>query len=175
MMTVAPQDPALGRLFAALPRARLVGGCVRDSLAGRPSADVDLATPDTPDAILHALADAGLRAIPTGIEHGTVTALVDGRPYEITTLRRDIATDGRHAEVAWTDDWREDAARRDFTINAMSMTADGALYDYFGGAADLQRRAGPLRGRRGGTGRGRLSPHPPLLPVPGPLWQPRAT
>jgi poly(A) polymerase len=137
------QDPGLAALFAALPRARLVGGCVRDALAGRPSADIDLATPDEPRATIHALEQAGLRAIPTGLDHGTVTALIAGRGYEITTLRRDVATDGRHAEVAWTDDWQEDAARRDFTINAMSMSQDGALFDYFGGAADLQ--AGRVR------------------------------
>jgi poly(A) polymerase/tRNA nucleotidyltransferase (CCA-adding enzyme) len=136
-------DPALPKLFAALPRARLVGGCVRDALIGRPSADIDLATPDDPASIMRALQAAGLRAIPTGLDHGTVTALIDGRGYEITTLRRDVTTDGRHATVAWTDDWREDAARRDFTINAMSMTPDGALFDYFGGAADL--RAGRVR------------------------------
>jgi poly(A) polymerase/tRNA nucleotidyltransferase (CCA-adding enzyme) len=136
-------DPGLRPLFAALPRARLVGGCVRDALAGRPSADIDLATPDEPAAIVKALDAAGLRAIPTGIDHGTITALIGGRGYEITTLRRDVATDGRHAEVAWTDDWQEDAARRDFTINAMSMTQDGTLFDYFGGAADLQ--AGRVR------------------------------
>ena len=130
----------LARLFAALPAARLVGGCVRDTLAGEPSADIDLATPDPPDAIIRALDAAGLRAIPTGLDHGTVTALVDGRGFEITTLRRDVVTDGRHAQVAWTDDWQEDAARRDFTINAMSMTQDGTLYDYFGGAADLAAR-----------------------------------
>jgi poly(A) polymerase/tRNA nucleotidyltransferase (CCA-adding enzyme) len=136
-------DPGLRPLFAALPRARLVGGCVRDALAGRPGADIDLATPDKPDAVMQALAEAGLRAIPTGLDHGTITALIGGRGYEITTLRRDVATDGRHAAVAWTDDWQEDAARRDFTINAMSMTQDGTLFDYFGGAADLQ--AGRVR------------------------------
>ena len=133
-------DPAVQRIFAALPNARLVGGCVRDQLAGEPSTDIDFATPDAPDGIITALHAAKLRSIPTGLAHGTVTALVDGRGFEITTLRRDVATDGRHAEVAWTDDWREDAARRDFTINAMSMTRDGALFDYFGGVADLHAR-----------------------------------
>jgi poly(A) polymerase len=133
-------DPALRAIFAALPSARLVGGCVRDALAGLPSADIDFATPDEPGAIIRALEAAGLRAIPTGLDHGTVTALVDGCGFEITTLRRDVVTDGRHAEVAWTSDWREDAARRDFTINAMSMTPAGTLFDYFGGAADLRAR-----------------------------------
>lgn len=130
-------DPAVQAVLTALPRARLVGGCVRDALAGLPVGDIDLATPDPPDAVMAALAAAGLRAVPTGLAHGTVTAISRHRGFEVTTLRRDVATDGRHARVAWTDDWREDAARRDFTINAMSMTPDGALFDYFGGVDDL--------------------------------------
>ncbi len=135
--------PALAKLFAALPQARLVGGCVRDALAGQPVADYDFATPEPPDRIMAELAEAGLRAVPTGLDHGTVTAVIDGQGFEVTTLRRDVLTDGRHAQVAWTTDWREDAARRDFTINAMSMAADGTLYDYFGGQEDLA--AGRLR------------------------------
>lgn len=146
-LRIAPPDflaaPGLRSVLAALPRARLVGGCVRDALAHRPVADIDLATPDEPDAIVAALEHAGLRAIPTGFAHGTITALAGDHPYEITTLRRDIRTDGRHATVAFTDDWRQDAARRDFTINAMSMTPDGAVFDYFGGVEDL--RAGRVR------------------------------
>jgi poly(A) polymerase/tRNA nucleotidyltransferase (CCA-adding enzyme) len=135
--------PGLAAILRALPRARLVGGCVRDHLADRAIADIDLATQDRPEAVAEALDRAGLRAIPTGIAHGTVTALSDGNSFEITTLRRDVETDGRHATVAFTDDWREDAARRDFTINAMSATPDGRLFDYFGGREDL--RAGRLR------------------------------
>jgi poly(A) polymerase len=131
------RSPGLPPVLAALPRARLVGGCVRDELAGAKVADIDLATPDAPDVVLAALAKAGLRAIPTGLSHGTVTALNAGRPFEITTLRRDVATDGRHAIVAWTEDFVADAARRDFTINAMSLDQDGILHDYFGGAEDL--------------------------------------
>ena len=133
-------SPGLPPVLAALPRARLVGGCVRDRLASEAVSDIDLATPDAPEAVLSALAKAGLRAIPTGLSHGTVTALNGGRPFEITTLRRDEATDGRHAIVAWTDDFAEDAARRDFTINAMSLDQDGILHDYFGGADDLAAR-----------------------------------
>ncbi len=129
--------PGLPPILAALPRARLVGGCVRDALARAPVADIDLATPDTPEAVLAALAAAGVRAIPTGVSHGTVTALSGGHHFEITTLRRDESTDGRHAIVAWTDDFGEDAARRDFTINAMSLDQNGILHDYFGGAEDL--------------------------------------
>jgi poly(A) polymerase/tRNA nucleotidyltransferase (CCA-adding enzyme) len=136
-------DQALTAVLSALPRARLVGGCVRDLLAGVDIADIDLATPDPPDKIIAALETAGLRAIPTGLAHGTVTALSDGRPFEITTLRRDIATDGRHAIVAFTEDWQADAARRDFTCNALSMARDGAIFDYFTGIADL--RAGLIR------------------------------
>ncbi|MBN8891598.1 MAG: CCA tRNA nucleotidyltransferase [Rhodospirillales bacterium] len=141
-------DPALARVLAALPGARLVGGCVRDALAGLlvhdiDPHDIDLASPLPPEAAMAALRAAGLRAVPTGIAHGTVTAVADGRGFEVTTLRRDVATDGRHAVVAFTDDWRVDAARRDFTINAMSMTAIGMVHDYFGGIADL--RAGRVR------------------------------
>jgi poly(A) polymerase len=136
-------DPALAAVLAALPAARLVGGCVRDTLAGVPVADVDIATPDPPDRVVASLAAAGLKSAPTGLDHGTVTAISCHRGFEVTTLRRDVATDGRHATVAFTDDWREDAARRDFTINAMSLERDGTVHDYFGGIADLD--AGRVR------------------------------
>ncbi|MCK8787805.1 CCA tRNA nucleotidyltransferase [Roseomonas sp. NAR14] len=126
-------------VLAALPGARAVGGCVRDILAGRPVADVDVAAPLPPEAIAARLRDAGLKVFETGIAHGTVTAVLGRQPVEVTALRRDLATDGRHAEVEWTTDWREDAARRDFTINAMSLSAEGALWDYFGGREDLRR------------------------------------
>lgn len=136
-------DPALQAVLDALPGARLVGGCVRDALAGRPVADVDLATPDPPERVARRLEGAGLRAAPTGLQHGTITAVSGHRGFEVTTLRRDVDTDGRHARVAWTEDWREDAARRDFTMNAMSMLPDGTVHDYFGGLDDL--RAGRVR------------------------------
>ena len=142
-LRIAPpflSDPALRPVLAALPEARVVGGAVRDAIAGLPVADVDLATPLPPEHVTRALTAAGLRVVPTGIDHGTVTAVSGGRGFEITTLRRDQATDGRHARVAWTDDWRADAARRDFTINAMSMTPAGAVFDYFSGVADLHAR-----------------------------------
>jgi len=132
-------DPAFRRVHAALPEARLVGGSVRDAIAGVPNADLDLATPRLPEDVIAALRAAGIPAVPTGLAHGTVTAVVDGRPIEITTLRRDVATDGRHATIAFTTDWREDAARRDFTINAMSMDAEGRVWDWFGGREDLAR------------------------------------
>ncbi len=136
-------EPALTSVMAVLPEARVVGGAVRDTLAGRPVTEVDLATPREPAQVVQALQAAGIRAVPTGLDHGTVTAVVDGHGFEITTLRRDVETDGRHAVVAFTDNWRADAARRDFTINALSMTRDGAVFDYFDGVADL--RSGRVR------------------------------
>ena len=136
-------DAALGDVLAAVPQARMVGGCVRDALLGRGVADIDLATPDPPEVVMAALREAGLKAVPTGLAHGTVTAVARHLGFEITTLRRDVATDGRHAVVAFTGDWRADAARRDFTINAMSMNAGGEVFDYFDGLGDL--RAGKVR------------------------------
>ncbi|WP_225198447.1 CCA tRNA nucleotidyltransferase [Gluconobacter oxydans] len=128
----------LDRIWSVLPEARLVGGSVRDLLAGVPVHDLDLATPEPPDDVQRRLEEAGIRVIPTGLAHGTVTALLGNVPYEITTLRRDEETDGRHAIVAWTQDWAEDAARRDFTINAMSLDRHDRLHDYFSGREDLQ-------------------------------------
>jgi poly(A) polymerase/tRNA nucleotidyltransferase (CCA-adding enzyme) len=145
-------DAALGRIWDALPEARVVGGAVRDALVERPVrdalverkvADIDLATPRPPDEVTAALHAAGVRVVPTGLAHGTVTAVADGRGFEVTTLRRDVETDGRHAVVAFTSDWRLDASRRDFTINAMSMTRDGSVFDYFEGVNDL--KAGRVR------------------------------
>lgn len=146
-MIDAPQDrippptflaePAPAAVLAALPGSRAVGGCVRDALAGVAVHDVDVAAPLPPEAIAERLKSAGLKVFETGLQHGTVTAVLGGQPVEVTALRRDVATDGRHAEVAWTTDWAEDAARRDFTINAMSCDAEGRLWDYFGGRADL--------------------------------------
>jgi poly(A) polymerase len=142
----APASRKVVRALEAGGRpARFVGGCVRDGLLGRarPRADLDLATPERPEAVMRLLAAAGLKAIPTGLAHGTVTAVAGRQRFEITTLRRDVLTDGRRAEVAFTDDFEADAARRDFTINAMSCDREGRLYDYFGGHADL--RAGRIR------------------------------
>ncbi len=124
-------------VLTALPGARAVGGCVRDTLAGRPVHDVDIAAPLPPDAIAERLRASGLKVFETGLKHGTVTAVLDHVPVEVTALRRDVVTDGRHAEVAWTTDWREDAERRDFRFNAMSCDAEGRLWDYFGGREDL--------------------------------------
>jgi poly(A) polymerase/tRNA nucleotidyltransferase (CCA-adding enzyme) len=136
-------QPEVGAVLRALPGARAVGGAVRDHLAGRPIHDVDVAAPFPPEEIGARLKEAGLKVFETGLAHGTLTAVLAGRPVEVTALRRDVATDGRHAEVEWTTDWAEDAARRDFTINAMSMEPDGTLHDLFGGVADL--RAGRVR------------------------------
>lgn len=136
------KQPALVRLVAALSvdgtTPRVVGGCVRDAILDRPVTDIDLATPLQPGRVMTALKVAGIKAVPTGFDHGTVTAVVDSAGYEITTLRHDVETDGRRAIVAFTDDWRVDAARRDFTINAMSADLDGTVYDFFGGIGDAQ-------------------------------------
>ncbi len=133
--------PATRRVIAALTaeggEVRFVGGCVRDALLQRSVNDIDLATPERPELVLARLAQASLRALPTGLAHGTVTALVDGQTFEITTLRRDVACDGRRAVVAYTDNWAEDAARRDFTINALSADPAGSVYDPFDGLPDL--------------------------------------
>lgn len=136
------------RLLAALDAGagatRFVGGCVRDTLLGLEVSDVDLATRIEPDEVIRRLESARIRAVPTGIAHGTVTAVVGGAPVEVTTLRRDVSTDGRRATIAYTGDWREDAARRDFTINALyADPASREVFDYFDGLADLE--AGRIR------------------------------
>ena len=131
----------LGALGAPEGETRYVGGCVRDTLLGLPVSDVDLATRLPPREVMERLAGARIKAVPTGLAHGTVTAVVAGKPVEVTTLRRDVATDGRRATIAYTDDWREDAARRDFTINALLADPSTlAIFDYFGGEADLADR-----------------------------------
>jgi len=122
---------------------RFVGGAVRDALLGRKVSDIDVATPAMPQDVIRAVEAACLKAIPTGLAHGTVTAMVGRHPFEVTTLRHDVETDGRHAVVAFTDDWRADAARRDFTMNALYADRDGAITDFFGGEADA--RAGRVR------------------------------
>jgi len=135
----------LARLLRALGAeeglTRYVGGAVRDDLLDLPVSDVDLATRLQPDEVIRRLEKAKIKAVPTGIDHGTVTAVSDGHPFEITTLRRDVSTDGRRATIAFTDDWKEDAARRDFTINALSADPrNGEIFDYFDGLGDLQHR-----------------------------------
>lgn len=118
---------------------RYVGGAVRDTLLGLMVADVDIATTLLPQDVIDRLEAAGVKAVPTGLDHGTITAAIDGKNYEITTLRRDVATDGRRATVAFSEDWREDAARRDFTMNALYADPDtGEIFDYFDGQRDLK-------------------------------------
>ncbi len=141
------RNPETRRLVDALQQAggqvRFVGGCVRDDLLGQPVGDIDLATTLLPEVVMAALEKAGIKVVATGLQHGTVTAVIDENSWEITTLRRDVATDGRHATVNFTEDWKADAARRDLTINAMSRDPDGALHDYFDGKGDL--KAGRIR------------------------------
>ena len=127
-------------LAAAGHEARIVGGTVRNALIGKPVSDLDIATTATPQQASAVASAAGWSVIPTGIAHGTVTVLVDHVPHEVTTLRRDVTTDGRRATVAFTADWAEDAGRRDFTINALYCDADGTVYDFTGGLADLAAR-----------------------------------
>ncbi|MCK9529459.1 MAG: CCA tRNA nucleotidyltransferase [Gammaproteobacteria bacterium] len=122
---------------------RLVGGCVRDMLLGINPKDWDMTTPALPDDIISILRAANIECFDMSNGHGTITAVINSEPYEITTLRQDLETDGRHAVVGFTDDWKVDAERRDFTFNAMSMDFDGVIYDYFGGIADL--KAGLVR------------------------------
>lgn len=136
--------PETRAVFAALNTApatvRFVGGCVRNALLGEPVSDIDLATVHTPDRVIERLDAAGIKSVPTGIEHGTITAICNRTPFEVTTLRKDVTTDGRRATVAFTTDWAEDAARRDFTMNALYADADGKIYDPVGGVADLDAR-----------------------------------
>ncbi len=141
---IAPETLAVvAALKSEGGRVRFVGGCVRDAVLGRPVKDIDLATPDPPDAVMRKLEQAGIRVIPTGVEHGTVTAVIGAKHFEITTLRHDVEPLGRRARVAFTDDWTVDAERRDFTINALSADPDGTLHDPFHGLADLN--AGRVR------------------------------
>lgn len=135
--------PGLRRLRDTLGEcdARVVGGAVRDTLLGIDVTDIDVATTHPPARVVGLLEAAGIKAVPTGIAHGTITAVSSGTVIEVTTLRHDIETDGRHATVAFTDDWQADAARRDFTINALyADPVSGEVFDYFGGLADLDAR-----------------------------------
>ncbi len=134
----------LQALFAALNRdggeVRVVGGAVRNTLLGTKVSDVDLATTHLPEQTVRLAKEAGFKPVPTGIEHGTITVVVQGQPFEVTTLRKDIETNGRHAKVAFGTDWKTDAERRDFTINALYATADGDVIDYVGGLADIETK-----------------------------------
>ncbi|MGE0769094.1 MAG: CCA tRNA nucleotidyltransferase [Hyphomicrobiaceae bacterium] len=137
----APSSRAvLAALRAAGHEGRFVGGAIRNTLLQLPVSDLDIATTASPDVVLEACAKAGLAAAPTGLDHGTVTVIAARTPIEVTTLRRDVATDGRHATIAFTEDWAEDAGRRDFTMNALYCDAEGRLYDFVDGYPDLVAR-----------------------------------
>jgi poly(A) polymerase len=135
------ERPDTARVFAALEgtdvETRAVGGAVRNTLLGRPVTEIDLATTALPEQVMALARKAGLKVVPTGIEHGTVTVIVDGTPFEVTTLRRDVETFGRHATVAFTENWEEDARRRDFTLNALYAGSDGTVFDPLGGYEDV--------------------------------------
>jgi poly(A) polymerase len=138
------KDGEIARLLALLNRdgeeARVVGGAVRNALLRLPVGEIDVATTASPEEVMRRVAAAGFKAIPTGFEHGTVTAVIDNRGFEVTTLRQDVETFGRKAKVVFGRDWKADAERRDFTINALSAAADGKVYDYVGGLADIAAR-----------------------------------
>jgi poly(A) polymerase len=143
-IAVWPHADELLRLLNVLDRdgeeARVVGGAVRNELIDKLVHEVDVATTAVPDEVVRRAKAAGFKPVPTGIEHGTVTVVIGKHPFEVTTLRTDVETDGRHAKVAFGRDWRKDAERRDFTMNALSAARDGTVYDYTGGLADLEAR-----------------------------------
>ena len=134
----------LARILALLDsnseEARVVGGAVRNALLREPLGDIDIATTALPEEVVRRVEAAGCKAVPTGIEHGTITVVADSQPFEVTTLREDIETDGRRAKVAFGRDWRRDAERRDFTMNALFLGRDGTVHDYVGGLADIAQR-----------------------------------
>jgi poly(A) polymerase len=139
-MSVAPLSELLAVLDRAGEEARVVGGAIRNTLLGDPPGDIDIATTALPAEVTKRVAAAGFKAVPTGIEHGTITVIAGGRPFEITTLREDVETFGRRAKVAFGRDWKRDAERRDFTMNALSASRDGTVYDYVGGLPDIAAR-----------------------------------
>jgi poly(A) polymerase len=139
-LNAAPTQAVFSCLTKAGWPARAVGGAVRNTLLGLAVTDIDIATPAPPETVQHLARAAGLKSVPTGIEHGTVTVIADHIPFEVTTLRRDVTTDGRRATVAFTQEWAEDAARRDFTMNALYCDPDGRVHDPVGGWPDLQAR-----------------------------------
>lgn len=138
------RNPSLDRIFEAIDfggeETRLVGGAVRNALLGRPVHEIDLATTAAPETTAERASAAGIRVIPTGVEHGTLTLLVGGETFEVTSLREDVETDGRRATVRFGRDFRADALRRDFTINALFLAKDGRIFDYVGGLDDIRAR-----------------------------------
>ncbi|MBX3488804.1 CCA tRNA nucleotidyltransferase [Parvibaculum sp.] len=139
-LNAADTKAVLDALGADGGTARIVGGAVRNALMGEPVSDIDIATSETPERVMALLAARGIKTVPTGLDHGTVTAVTPSRHFEITTLRADVKTDGRRADVAFTGDWLTDAGRRDFTINALYCDADGTVHDPLGGADDIAAR-----------------------------------
>lgn len=135
-----PAARVLGLLNADGEEARVIGGAVRNALMRIPLADIDIATTALPEEVIRRAKRAGIKTVPTGIEHGTVTLVVDGQPFEVTTLREDTETYGRKARVAFGRDWVRDAERRDFTINGLSVDASGVVHDHVGGLADIEAR-----------------------------------
>ena len=139
-LTSADTQAVLGMLTEAGHQAYAVGGCTRNALLGVPVADVDIATSATPEEVVQLAGAAGLKPIPTGLEHGTITVVSNGEPHEVTTFRNDVDTDGRRATVAFSDNISDDAVRRDFTVNALYVEADGTLHDPLGGLPDIKAR-----------------------------------
>ncbi len=137
------KNPSLQAAWHIFPEARLVGGAVRDALLGKAGKDIDLATPRHPEEVMQHLTHHGYKPLPTGLAHGTVMVMLEKQPVEITTLRRDIVTDGRHAQVAFDASWKEDAFRRDLTMNALFLDQQGKIHDFVGGQDDL--KAGRVR------------------------------
>ena len=144
--------------------ARVVGGAVRNALLKIPVADIDIATTALPAEVIRRARAAGIKSVPTGIEHGTVTLVVDAHPFEVTTLREDTETFGRKATVAFGRDWVRDAERRDFTINGLSVDAAGVVHDHVGGCDDIQRKTRALHRRSQSAHRRGLFAHPQVLP-----------
>ncbi len=157
-------------MIATVKRRAWSGGAVRNALLGMPIAEIDVATTAVPEEVIKRVTAAGFKHVPTGIEHGTVTVIIDKHPFEVTTLRKDVETYGRHAKVAFGGDWKADAERRDFTINALSATRDGTVLRLY----RRPRRSRPppraLHRRSGQAHRRRLSAYPALLPFPRGLW-----
>jgi poly(A) polymerase len=139
-LSEAPLEPLLATLNCDGEEARVVGGAVRNALLKLPHGDIDIATTALPQEVMRRAEAAGFKAVPTGIDHGTVTVVIAGRPFEVTTLREDVETFGRHATVKFGRDWKRDAERRDFTMNALFLSADGMVHDFVGGLGDLEKR-----------------------------------
>ena len=168
-----PTARVLGLLNGNGEEARVVGGAVRNALLKIPTGDIDIATTALPDEVIRRAKAAGIKSVPTGIEHGTVTLVVDGQPFEVTTLREDTETFGRKAKVAFGRDWVRDAERRDFTINGLSVDADGVVHDHVGGLDDIAANACASSAIRPAYRRG-LSAHPQVFPHSRRLWRGRA-